>query len=145
MRPAHGAILPVLALLLTGCSSQPATVTVSVGTQSQVLSPTQYCLDGEPRFYPDAERPVVLRVAPGEPITIEVSAELAESGWQVQIFDETLEEQIGQVPVGNETVFDDITTSDARPPAYFLVVVQDAGSDCEGLSGAWPIGFVRER
>jgi hypothetical protein len=120
-------------------------VTVSVGAQSQELSPTQYCLGGEPQFYPDAERPPVLRVAPGEPITIEVSEELADSGWQVQIFDDELAEQLGQVPVGNRRVFDDLTTSDARPPAYFLVVVQDAGSDCEGLSGAWPIGFLRER
>jgi len=55
-----------------------------------------------------------------------------------------LEEQLGQVPVGNETVFDGIFTSDARPAAYFLVIVQDAGPECEGLSGAWPIGFVRD-
>ncbi len=86
----------------------------------------------------------MLRVGSGEQITIEVSEHLAESGWQVQIFDEQLEEQLGQVPVGNETVFDGIFTSDARPAAYFLVIVQDAGPECEGLSGAWPIGFVRD-
>lgn len=130
--------------LVAGCSSQPPTVTVTVGAQSQELSPTQYCLDGEPQFYPDAERPPVLRVGPAEPITIEVPDEVGESGWQVQIFDDELDEQLGQVPVGNETVFDQITTSDAEPPAYFLVVVQDAGADCAGLSGAWPIGFVRD-
>lgn len=138
-----GAALAV-PLLLAGCSSALPQVSVRVGAQSEVLSPTQYCLDGEPRFYPDAERPPVLRVGSGEQITIEVSEHLAESGWQVQIFDEQLEEQLGQVPVGNETVFDGIFTSDARPTAYFLVIVQDAGPECEGLSGAWPIGFVRD-
>lgn len=130
--------------VLTGCSSAPAAVTVSVGAQSQELSPTQYCLDGDARFYPDAEPPPVFRVGPGEPITIEVSEELAEAGWQVQIYDEQLDVQLGQVPAGNHTVFSDITTSDAVPSAYFLVIVQNAGSQCEGLSGAWPIGFVRD-
>ncbi len=149
-RPTPTAALParwwalVGVLLVAGCSSSaPPTVTVSVGLQQEVLAPIQYCLGGEPRFYPDAERPPVLRVGPDLPITIEVSDELAESGWQVQIFDEDLAEQIGQVPVGAETGYDRINTSDAEPAAYFLVIVQDAGTDCAGLSGAWPIGFVR--
>ncbi|MBA3417537.1 MAG: DUF2771 family protein [Geodermatophilaceae bacterium] len=134
-----------MAALVGGCSAAPPTVTVTVGAQSRELAPTQLCLDGEPQLYPEADRPPVLRVGPGEPIRIEVSEELSESGWQIQIFDDELAEQIGQVPVGNLTVFDELTTSDARPPAYFLIVVQDAGSDCEGLSGAWPIGLLRER
>ncbi|MBA2388913.1 MAG: DUF2771 family protein [Geodermatophilaceae bacterium] len=144
MSPATGVLSVVAMMALTSCSSAPPTVTVSAGGQSEVLSPTQYCLDGEAEFYPEAERPPVLRVAPDEQITIEVSEGLAESGWQVQVFDEALEEQLGQVPVGNLSVFDGISTSDAQPPAYFLVIVEDAGSGCEGLSGAWPIGFVRD-
>lgn len=138
------AILTLLALVLMGCSSKPPTVTVRVGEQTQELAPTQYCLDDSAQFYPAAERPPVLRVGPGEPITIEVSPELADAGWQVQIFDDKLQQKIGQVPVGNEREFAGISTSDASPTAYFLVIVQDAGSGCEGLSGAWPIGFVRE-
>lgn len=141
--PSRCAVL-VATLLTAGCSSTPPTVTVSVGSQQEDLAPTQYCLDGEPRFFPDAGRPPVLRVGPELPITIEVSDELAESGWQVQVFDQELAEQIGEVSVGNQTVYDGIDTSDAEPAAYFLVVVQDAGTDCEGLSGAWPVGFVRD-
>jgi len=30
------------------------------------------------------------------------------------------------------------------PPAYYLVVVEDSqDSACSGLSGAWPVGFLR--
>ena len=133
------AALPAgLLVLLAGCSSTAPSVTVTVAGQSERLSPTQYCLSGDAEFYPEAERPPVLRVGADEPILVEVPAKVAEAGWQIQVFDAALEEQIGQVDA-----FDELTTSDAVPAEFYLVVVQDAGSDCEGLSGAWPIGLVR--
>lgn len=128
---------------VTGCSSAAPTVTVSVGGQTQELVATQYCLDGESEIYRDLDPPPVLRVVGDVPITIDVPDEVAESGWQVQVFDSELEEQIGQVDAGHETTLDRIRTGDAAEPEYYLVVVQDAGPDCDGLSGAWPIGFVR--
>lgn len=141
----HGAaLLSCVSVLLatSGCSSTAPTVTVTVGVQTEELSPTQYCLDGEPDFAAE-QRPPVLRVDPDEPIRIDVPDEVAETGWAVQVFDDDLTQQIGRVDAGNATTFDTISTSDARPASYFLVIVQNAGSDCEGLSGAWPIGFVR--
>lgn len=141
------AALPLTALLLAGCSaSPPPTVQLTVGGQSVELLPTQYCLDGKPQLYAKddpSQRPPVLRVGADQKIAIEVPAAVADSGWQVQIFDQKLDQQLGQVPVGNRREFDTITTSDAVPAAYYLVVVQDAGSGCNGLSGAWPVGFVR--
>lgn len=147
MRLQASAVLTFTAVLLSGCSSgQPPQVSVTVDEQTVALMPTQYCLDGKPQLYAKqdpSQRPPVLRVPPERPIVIEVPAEVADSGWQVQIFDQDLEQQLGQVPVGTKRRFDTITTSDAVPTAFYLVVVQDAGSGCNGLSGAWPVGFVR--
>jgi hypothetical protein len=62
----------------------------------------------------------------------------------VQVFDEGLEEAIGEVDVPEgEVVFDEINTSDVVPPAFYLVVVEDKGGACGEFSGAWPIGFLR--
>ena len=36
------------------------------------------------------------------------------------------------------------STSDVVPATFYLVVVEDADTDeCSGLSGAWPVGFIR--
>ncbi|TFV61980.1 DUF2771 domain-containing protein, partial [Blastococcus sp. CT_GayMR20] len=69
---------------------------------------------------------------------------VAEQGWSVQVFDETLEERLGTVDVDQgTTTYDEITTSDVVPPAFYLVVVEDKGGDCGEFSGAWPVGFIR--
>lgn len=129
---------------LAGCgSAAEPTVTVSVAGRSEQLAPTQLCRDGTAEFY-DSAAQQVLRVQPGQQITIDVSEDLAASGWQVQIFDRDLRTKLGQVDAGNVRTFTDLTTSDPFPAAYFFVVVQDAGDDCDGLSGAWPVGFVRD-
>lgn len=141
---APGLAAAAVLTLLVGCGATTTpTVTVSVAGRSAQLSPTQLCADDAAQFY-DRATQQVLRVAPAQRITIEVSADLAESGWQVQIFDRDLQTQLGQVDAGHATTFTDLTTSDPFPAAYFFVVVQDANSDCDGLSGAWPIGFVRD-
>jgi hypothetical protein len=77
-------------------------------------------------------------------ILIEVPDDVAESGWSFQVFDQGLtdEDLIGEVDVGREATYE-LSTSDAVPAAYYIVVVQDSGEGCEGLSGAWPIGFLR--
>jgi hypothetical protein len=69
---------------------------------------------------------------------------VAERGWAVQVFDDRLEEPIGEVdvPAGTD-VFEEITTDDVVPPAFYLVIVEDKGGDCGEFSGAWPVGFVR--
>ena len=136
--------------LLGGCGdaagggeASAPTVTVQAGGDEIPVDPTQYCLDGEGQRY--STSPPILEVAPDTPVVLTVSDAVAEAGWSVQVFDEALEERIGEVDVAAGTaVFDEINTSDAAPPTYYLVVVQDADPDrCEGLSGAWPIGFIR--
>ncbi len=68
----------------------------------------------------------------------------AEQGWSVQVFDEGLEQLLGEVDVPEgERTFRDITTDDVVPPAFYLVVVEDKGGDCGEFSGAWPVGFLR--
>ena len=54
-----------------------------------------------------------------------------------------IEDLIGEVDVGQEASYE-LSTSDAVPAAYYIVIVQDSGADCEGLAGAWPIGFLRQ-
>jgi hypothetical protein len=60
------------------------------------------------------------------------------------VFDERLEEAIGEVDVpAGTSVFEEITTDDVVPPAFYLVVVEDKGGDCGEFSAAWPVGFLR--
>jgi len=132
-----------LVLIAAGCSSDSApTVSVTVGDQQMDVEATQYCRDGEGRRYPVT--PQVLQVDPDTPIVIEVPDEVAESGWSFQVFDQGLQDDdlIGEVDVGQEASYE-LSTSDAVPEAYYIVVVQDSGEGCEGLAGAWPIGFLR--
>ena len=132
-----------LVLLAAGCSSDSApTVAVTVGDQQMDVEATQYCADGEGKRY--SITPQVLQVDPDTTILIEVPAEVAVSGWSFQVFGQGLadEDLIGEVDVGQEASYE-LSTSDAVPAAYYIVIVQDSGERCEGLAGAWPIGFLR--
>ena len=136
----------LLLLALAGCGESaadgPAEVRVEVGPQDVDVPPSQYCLDGEGQRYTGA--PPVLEVSPGAPITLTVPDAVAERGWSVQVFDERLEEAIGEVDVpAGTSVFEEITTDDVVPPAFYLVVVEDKGGDCGEFSAAWPVGFLR--
>ena len=139
------AILSVaLAGALAGCggAAGPPDVQVSAGAREVSLRPTQYCLDGDGQRYDVA--PPVVEVSPDTPIRLSVPEPVAERGWSVQVFDERLEERLGTVDVDpGEASFDGINSSDVVPPAFYLVVVEDRGPDCEGLTGAWPVGFPR--
>ena len=136
----------LLLLVLAGCgrgdAAGPAEVRVVVGPQDVTVRPTQYCLDGERKRY--TSTPPILEVSPASPIRLTVPEEVADRGWAVQVFDEQLEEPIGEVevPAGTD-VFDEISTDDVVPPAFYLVIVEDKGGDCGEFSGAWPIGFIR--
>jgi hypothetical protein len=116
---------------------------VQAGPQEVSVAPTQFCLDGEGRRYDTT--PPIIEVSPGTTIRLTVPDSVAEHGWSVQVFDERLQEQLGEVDVdAGARVFEDINTSDVVPPAFYLVVVEDAaGGACDGFSGAWPIGFLR--
>jgi hypothetical protein len=136
----------LLLVLLAGCGSGeaagPERVDVEVGPQSLQVRPTQFCLDGEGQRYDST--PPILEVSPDATISLTVPASVAEQGWSVQVFDEALEETLGIVDVEpGTTTYDEITTSDVVPPAFYLVVVEDKGGDCGEFSGAWPIGFIR--
>jgi hypothetical protein len=134
-----------LLLLLAGCGGTedgPGEVGVEVGAREVSVRPTQYCLDGEGQRY-DTTPPIV-EVSPGATISLTVPDDVADRGWSVQVFDEQLVEQLGEVDVeAGTTTFDEITTDDVVPPAFYLVVVEDKGGDCGEFSGAWPIGFIR--
>ena len=132
-------------LVLTGCggaSEGPGDVRVEVGAQDVAARPVQYCEDGERVRY-DTTPPVV-EVSPDAVITLTVPEPVAERGWSVQVFDEKLEEILGEVDVpAGEDRLAEINTSDVVPPAFYLVIVEGKGGDCDEWSGAWPVGFVR--
>jgi hypothetical protein len=141
------AVLAVLAAVATGCSSAPADgpgrVRVEAGPQDVEVRPSQGCVDGE-RVRFDAATPPVLEISPDTAITLTVPDAVAERGWSVQVFDDRLEETIGEVDVPEGAArFDGISSSDVVPPAFYLVVVEDKGGDCGEWSGAWPVGFLR--
>jgi hypothetical protein len=143
---ARAAAGTVLLAVLSGCGSDepdaPPTVGVEVTGQSVDLKPTQYCLDDDGQRY--SVSPPIIEVPPDAPITFTVPDDVAEQGWSVQVFDEQLEEKIGEVDVDRgKAVFDGVSTSDVLPAAFYLVVVEDKGEQCQGFSGAWPVGFIR--
>ena len=136
----------LLLVLLAGCgrdqAAGPENVDVSVGAEQVAVRPTQYCLDGDGKRY-DLTPPII-EVSPDSAITLTVPSAVARRGWSVQVFDEKLEEPLGEVDVPDgQTVFDEINTSDVVPPAFYLVVVEKKGGACGEFSGAWPVGFLR--
>ena len=139
------AVVP-LALVLAGCgggeAAGPPDVQVAVGAQELSVRPVQYCLNGDGQRYDTA--PPILEVSPDATIALTVPQAIADRGWSVQVFDEQLKEILGDVDVpAGERVFEDITTSDVVPPAFYLVIVEDKGGNCGEFSGAWPVGFIR--
>ena len=151
-RAATGVLLLGGVLGLTGCgdsgggqtaATTAPTLTVQAGGDPITVDPTQYCLGGEGKRY-QVSAPI-LEVAPDTTVVLTVSDAVARSGWGVQVFDEKLQERIGEVTVDDgAAVFDGINTSDVAPATYYLVVVQNSDPEaCNGLSGAWPVGFIR--
>ena len=132
-------------VVLAGCSGAaegPGDVRVEVGAQDVAARPVQYCEGGERVRYDNA--PPVVEVSPDAVITLTVPEPVAERGWSVQVFDEGLEEILGEVDVpAGEDRLAEINTSDVVPPAFYLVIVEDKGGDCGEFSGAWPVGFIR--
>ncbi len=146
MRRAGAGALVLLAVL-AGCGEDepegPPSVQVTVGPQDVSVEPVQYCVDGEGQRYTSVQPPII-EVSPDAPIALSVPDAVAERGWSVQVFDDQLEEQIGEVEVeAGATSFEGINTSDVVPAAFYLVVVEAKGTDCGEFSGAWPIGFIR--
>ena len=136
--------LSAVVLLLAGCGSEPSgpqDVVVEAGSQRIEAAPTQYCVDGEGQRY--ATTPPIVEVSPDTTIRLTVPDAVAERGWSVQVFDEQLQGLLGEVPVDTGAAVFEVNSNDVVPPAFYLVVVEDAGGDCEGFSGAWPIGFLR--
>jgi hypothetical protein len=126
----------------SGRSTAP-TVTAQAGGDPIKVQPTQYCLDGKGQRY-QASAPI-LEVTPDTTVRLTVSDAVAEAGWSVQVFDEKLKEMLGEVQVPEGAAeYDQITTSDVVPPTFYLVVVEHSDPEaCSGLSGAWPVGFIR--
>jgi hypothetical protein len=135
--------------LLAGCggSGGAGATAPSIGVQAGgdeiTVQPTQYCLGGAGRRY--QVRAPVIETTPGTTITLTVPDAVARVGWAVQVFDEKLKEMIGQVAVPDgAATYDQITTSDVVPPTFYLVIVEHSQpQECSGLSGAWPVGFIR--
>jgi ABC-type transport system substrate-binding protein len=151
-RASTGAALLAGLGVLTGCggtaaggsSTAPPAVTVQTGGDAVTLDPTQYCVDGDGQRY--STSPPILEVTPDTTIELAVPDAVAEAGWSVQVYDEQLEEMLGEVDVPEGAAeFDEITSSDVVPPTFYLVVVERADPEaCSGLSGAWPVGFIRK-
>ena len=141
-RSAAALLLLVLAACGRGQTAAPEKVGVAVGSEKVAVQPTQYCLDGNGKRYDTT--PPIIEVSPDSAITLTVPSSVAERGWSVQVFDENLQDTIGEVDVPEgTTTFDEINSSDAVPKAFYLVVVEDKGGACGELSGAWPVGFIR--
>jgi hypothetical protein len=149
-RASTGVALLAGLALLTGCgdgggaaAGGAPSVRVQAGGDEIPVGPTQYCLSGKGRRY-SVTAPII-EVTPDTTITLTVPTAVAEAGWGVQVFDQKLEEMIGEVDVPDGVAsYDQITTSDVVPPTFYLVIVEHSRPKaCNGLSGAWPVGFIR--
>jgi hypothetical protein len=136
--------IPAVVLLLAGCGSEPSgpqDVVVEAGPQQVQVPPSQSCVDGERQQFTPVS-PIV-EVSPDTTIRLTVPDSVAENGWDVQVYDDQIQERLGIVEVeAGEAVFE-VNSSDVVPPAFYLVVVENAVEECEGFSGAWPVGFLR--
>ncbi|MEU2350476.1 DUF2771 family protein [Modestobacter sp. NPDC049651] len=150
VRAGTGVLLLAGLTTLAGCGdgggsgeSRAPLVGVAVAGQEISIEPTQYCLNGDGRRY--SVSPPVLEVTPDQDVRLRVPDAVADRGWAVQVWDEGLEQKLGDVEVDRGTqVYDEITTSDVVPATFYLVVVEDTDKErCSGLSGAWPVGFIR--
>ena len=149
VRAGTGVLLLAALTTLAGCGdggsaeSEAPLVGVAVAGQEITIEPTQYCLSGKGQRYQVS--PPVLEVTPGQKVRLRVPDGVADRGWGVQVWDEKLAQKIGAVDVDKgKTVFDGITTSDVVPATFYLVIVEDTDKGrCSGLSGAWPVGFIR--
>jgi hypothetical protein len=144
-RAAAALLAGALTAALAGCgeaaAQDPPDVTVTAGPQEITAAPTQYCGEGQGRTY--GVTPPIVEVSPDTTITLTVPDDVAANGWSVQVFDEQLQEKLGEVDVETgTTAFDGINSSDVVPPAFYLVVVEDRHGECL-LTGSWPIGFLR--
>ncbi len=133
-------------VLLGGCGAAepdaPPDVTVTAGPQEVSARPTQYCGEGEGQRYTGVIPPIV-EVSPDTTITLTVPDAVAANGWSVQVFDERLEQLIGEVDVeAGTTTFEGVNSSDVAPAAFYLVVIEDRHGECL-LTGSWPVGFLR--
>ncbi len=136
--------IPAVLLLLAGCGSEPSgpqDVVVEAGPQEVQVPPSQSCVDGERQQFPPAS-PIV-EVSPGTTIRLTVPDSVAENGWDVQVYDEQIQERLGIAEVEDGAAVFEVNSSDVVPPAFYLVVVEDADEECGGFSGAWPVGFLR--
>jgi hypothetical protein len=150
-RVSTGVALLAGLVLLAGCGDGGGTaaaagapsMTVRAGGDDITVPPTQYCLSGKGQRY-SVTAPII-EVTPDTTIKLTVPQAVADAGWGVQVFDQKLEEMIGEVDVPDgAATYDQITTSDIVPPTFYLVVVEDSRPKaCNGLSGAWPVGFIR--
>jgi glucose/arabinose dehydrogenase len=139
------AVALALALVTAGCShasSAPPQVTALFAGDKLSLDPTQYC-DGSTLHRYDV-RPPVVSAGPDTRVTFSVPDAVAARGWSVQVFDQNLKEKLGTVDVPRgKALFDQISTSDVVPAAFYLVVVENETKACHRVSGAWPVGVIR--
>jgi hypothetical protein len=149
-RASTGAALLAGLMLLTGCGNGAGSaaagapsMTVRAGGDDITVHPTQYCLSGKGQRY-KVTAPII-EVTPDTTIRLTVPRAVADAGWGVQVFDQKLAEMIGEINVPDGvTTYDKISTSDVVPPTFYLVVVEHSQPKaCSGLSGAWPVGFIR--
>lgn len=140
------------AALLAGCGdSGPPSVTVKVVDTTVEVPAAMYCEDGKPVVASDEEGVSPLRVEPGKRVEIDVPRDVADAGWTVQVWTARGDDNgsilpdalITTVPVGKETSFDQITTSDAAPETFYLIVAQSPAKGCPDAGALWPIGFIR--
>jgi hypothetical protein len=144
VRRAATAVVAAVLLLLTGCGTTAKSapeVRVNAGSETVSLKPTQYCLDGKGQLY--KVTPPVIQVDPDMTITLTVPDAVARQGWSVQVWDEKLAQQLGEVQVQPGKAVFQVSSSDTVPAAYYFVVVEKSSSACHQVSGAWPVGFVR--
>jgi hypothetical protein len=128
-RPAAAASAVVAALALTGCEAPTPIVTMQSGTSVVTSEARVWCFGGfgqECRDEQQARPAVRLEASPGQLLSFDVSKEVAERGWFVDVQVAGVEGQDGAYPARDDHYF-----TLTMPPATvtFNVRALDGGAE----------------
>jgi hypothetical protein len=143
-RPLATAVVGASLLLgLTGCEKPTPGVTVSSGKRSAHVESTTFCRDGQSIDKNDcvnhADRSVLIRVATGEPVAIDVDKTIAEHGWRLVLVSTN-----EQTPVQDVHHFSFTPLFNQGPIVDLQVRSLDRVAEDAKTTGFWRIRLVQD-
>ncbi|MEO6956743.1 MAG: DUF2771 family protein [Antricoccus sp.] len=152
----RAALALTLMLVLAGCGNsgpvKAPSISVTVKGIETSVPAAVYCIDNKAQLSAKSPEPIV--VGAQEKVTINVPKAVAARTWSIEVW--SVEQntsgkpvparEIGNIVVGKSTSYDKITTSDAVPNQFYLIVTipQESACNAAANAGLWPILIIRQ-